>query len=79
MTCKEILKLPEGTHVVTIDEVRCMAIRMQDGFTLTRFLPEKKMLIQRYDEQARLIREDTLDNPFAGIDEKEEKHENTDC
>ena len=79
MTCKEILKLPEGTHVVTIDEVRCMAIRMLDGFTLTRFLPEKKMLIQRYDEQARLIREDTLDNPFAGTDDKEEKHENTDC
>ena len=78
MTYKEILKLPEGTHVVTVNTERCMVIRLQDGFTLTRFLPDKKMLIQRYSERAHLLREDRLDNIFAADDE-EEKHENTDC
>jgi len=79
MTHKDILKLPEGVHVVTVEDERCMAIRLSEGFTLTRFLPRRKMLIQLFDEQARLIREDRLDNFFAAADDKEDEHENTDC
>ena len=78
MTYKDILKLPEGTHVVTINTERCMVIRMKEGFTLTTFLPNKNMLIQRYSEKAALLCEDRFDNIFAA-DAKEEEHESTDC
>ena len=79
MTYKEILKLPEGTHVVTVNTERCMVIRLRDGFTLTIFLPDKLMLIQRYSERANLLWEDRLDNIFAAADDKEDDRENTDC
>jgi len=78
MTYKEILKLPEGTHVVTVNTERCMVIRLRDGFTLTIFLPDKQILIQRYSERANLLWEDRLDDIFAA-DAKEEENESTDC
>jgi len=88
MTCKDILKLCEGTHVVTVNTERCMVIRLRDGYTLTRFLPDRTMLIQLYSEKGHLLREDRLDNFFAAMeettqdntqDEQEENHEDSDC
>ena len=88
MTCKDILKLSEGTHVVTVNTERCMVIRLRDGYTLTRFLPDRTMLIQLYREKGHLLREDRLDNFFAATaetmqdntqDEQEENHEDSDC
>ena len=88
MTCKDILKLSEGTHVVTVNTERCMVIRLGDGYTLTRFLPDRTMLIQLYREKGHLLREDRLDNFFAATeettqdntqDEQEENHEDSDC
>lgn len=88
MTCKDILKLSEGTHVVTVNTERCMVIRMRDGYTLTRFLPDRTMLIQLYNEKGHLLCEDRLDNFFAATeettqdntqDEQEENHEDSDC
>ena len=88
MTCKDILKLSEGTHVVTVNTERCMVIRMRDGYTLTRFLPDRTMLIQLYNEKGHLLREDRLDSFFAAMeettqdntqDEQEENHEDSDC
>ena len=73
MSITEILNLPDGVHVVTIDSERCMVIRSAEGFTLTRFLPNQMMHIQRYDDQANLTREDYLENIFAANDDKEEK------
>ena len=69
MTYKDILKLSEGTHVVTVNTERCMVIRMSDGYTLTRFLPDRTMFIQRYSEKGHLLREDRLDNFFAATEE----------
>ena len=88
MTYKDILSLSEGTHVVTVNTERCMVIRLSDGYTLTRFLPDKTILIQRYSEKGHLLREDRLDNFFAATeettqdntqDEQEENHEDSDC
>ena len=79
MIYKEILKLPEGTHVVTVNTERCMVIRLRDGFTLTTFLPDRQMLIQRYSERANLLWEDRLEDIFTASDAKEENHEDTDC
>lgn len=71
MTHKEILKLYEGAHLVTIDGEKCMAIRLRDGFTLTTVQPGRKLQIQRYSEKANLLYEDTVDNIFASVDDKE--------
>ena len=65
MTYKEILKLGEGAHVVTVNTERCMIVRLRDGYTLTTHLPEKKMLIQRYSERGHLLWEDKVDNVFS--------------
>ncbi len=50
MTYKEILKLHEGAHLVTVNTEKCMVIRLRDGFTLTTVQPGRKLLIQRYSE-----------------------------
>lgn len=65
MTYKDILKLPEGAHVVTVNTERCMAVRLRDGYTLTTILPETKMLIQRYSERGHLLWEDRVDDVFS--------------
>lgn len=31
MTYKEILKLPEGAHVVDVNTERCMVVRLREG------------------------------------------------
>lgn len=51
MTYKEILKLREGAHVVSVNTETCMAVRLREGFTLTTILPERKLLIQCYSER----------------------------
>ena len=88
MTYKDLLKLSEGTHVVTVNTERCMVIRRRDGYTLTRFLPDRTMLIQLYSAKGHLLREDRLDDFFAATeettqdntqDEQEENHEDSDC
>lgn len=79
MNYKQILELPEGPHVVTVNTERCMVIRLQDGFTLTTPLPGRKMLIQRYSERAHLMSETRIENIFTADDTKEVRHENTDC
>lgn len=71
MTCKEILKLPEGAHLAMVNTEMCMVIRLREGFTLTTALPNCKLLIQRYSEKANLLYEDTVDNIFAPAKEKE--------
>ena len=65
MTYKEILKLGEGAHVVTVNTERCLIVRLRDGYTLTTLLPEKKMLIQRYNERGHLLWEDKVQNVFS--------------
>lgn len=65
MTYKEILKLPEGAHVVAVNTERCMVVRLREGYTLTIVLPGAKMLIQRYSERGHLLWEDKLDNVFS--------------
>lgn len=55
MTYKEILKLPEGAHVVDVNTERCMVVRLREGYTLTTVLPGAKMLIQRYSERGHLL------------------------
>ena len=65
MTYKEVLKLGEGAHVVTVNTERCMIVRLRDGYTLTTLLPEKKMLIQRYSERGHLLWEDKVQNVFS--------------
>lgn len=78
MNYNEILKLPEGVHIVTVNTERCMVIRLQEGFTLTTFLPERMMLIQHYSEKGHLLSEERFENIFAAKD-KEYHHEGTDC
>ena len=46
MNYNEILKLPEGIHIVTVNTERCMVVRLQEGYTLTTMLPDRMMLIQ---------------------------------
>lgn len=65
MTYKEILKLGEGAHVVTVNTERCLIVRLRDGYTLTTLLPEKKMMIQRYSERGHLLWEDKVQNVFS--------------
>ena len=65
MSYKEILKLGEGAHVVTVNTERCMIVRLRDGYTLTTLLPEKKMMIQRYSERGHLLWEDKVQNVFS--------------
>lgn len=65
MTYKDILKLPEGAHVVTVNTERCIAVRLRDGYTLTTILPKTKMLIQRYSERGHLLWEDRVDDVFS--------------
>lgn len=72
MTYKEILKLPEGAHVVTVNTERCMVVRLREGYnTLTTVLPGAKMLIQRYSKRGHLLWEGRIDNVFSP-DYKEE-------
>ena len=71
MTYKDILKLPEGAHLATVNTEKCMVIRLREGFTLTTALPGGKLLIQRYSDRANLLYEDTVDNIFAPANEKE--------
>lgn len=78
MNYNEILKLPEGVHIVTVNTERCMVIRLQEGFTLTTFLPERMMLIQHYSEKGHLLSEKRFENIFAAKDKKDH-HEGTDC
>ena len=65
MAYEDILKLSEGTHMVKDNGKRCMVVRLQDGFTLITIEADKKMLIQRFSEDAQLLCEDRLDNVFA--------------
>ena len=65
MTYKEILKLPEGAHVVAVNTERCMVVRLREGYTLTTVLPRAKMLIQRYSERGHLLWEDKVENVFS--------------
>lgn len=69
MTYKDILKLPEGAHLATVNTEKCMVVRLRDGFTLTTTLPGRKLLIQRYSEKANLLYEDAVDNIFALAEE----------
>ena len=71
MTYKDILKLDEGAHVVTVNSERCMVVRLREGFTLTIVLPGKQMLIQCYSERGHLLWEDKVDYAFSGKDTKE--------
>ena len=74
----EILKLPEGIHIVTVNTERCMVVRLQEGYTLTTMLPDRMMLIQHYSEKGHLLAEERFENIFAA-DDKEDHHEGTDC
>ena len=65
MTYKEILKLPEGAHVVTVNTERCMIVRLREGYTLTTVFSGAKMLIQRYSERGHLLWEDKVNNVFS--------------
>ena len=65
MDYKEILRLSEGTHVIMVDGCLSMIIRLKDGFTMTRTQPEAQLLIQRYSESGKMIREDRFDNDFV--------------
>lgn len=76
MNYNEILKLPEGVHIVTVNTERCMVIRLQEGFTLTTMLPERMMLIQHYSEKGHLLSEKRFENIFAA-DDKEDRHEDS--
>lgn len=84
MTYKDILRLSEGVHVVTVNTERCMVIRLRDGYTLTSFLPERLMLIQRFSERGHLLWEERVDDIFSTTedttqDRQEDNHEDTDC
>ena len=67
MTYKDILRLSEGAHAVTVNTERCLVVRLRDGFTLTTRLPDRK-----------LLREDRVDDIFSPND-KEDAQEDTDC
>ena len=55
MTYKEILKLREGAHVVSVNTETCMAVRLR----------ERKLLIQCYSERAHLLWQDTVEDVFS--------------
>ena len=65
MTYKDILKLKEGAHVVTVNTERCLVVRLREGYTLTTLIPGKQMLIQRYSELGHLLWEDRLNDVFS--------------
>ena len=86
MTYKDILRLSEGAHVVTVNTERCMVVRLRDGYTLTSFLPGKIMLIQRYSERG--LWEDKVEDVFSATedttqdntqDRQEANNEDSDC
>ena len=77
MTYEEILKLPKGTHLATVNTEKCMIIRLHEGFILATALPGKILLIQRYSEKANLLQEDIVDNIFAS--ETKGKPQSLDC
>lgn len=74
MDYKDILKLPEGTHLVMMNGEKCMVVRLREGFTFTTVQPGRKLRIQRYSEKATLLYEDTVDNIFAPADDNEEEN-----
>ena len=78
MTYKDILNLSEGAHVVTLNTVCCLVVRLRDGYTLATRLPERKLLIQRFSERGHLLREDRVDDVFRPNSE-EDAHEDIDC
>ena len=78
MNYQEILKLPEGMHIVTVNTERCMVCRMREGYTLTTMLPDRMMLIQHYSERGQLLNESRVENIFAPKIRKEDKHEHSD-
>ena len=78
MNYQEILKLPEGMHIVTVNTERCMVCRMHEGYTLTTMLPDRMMLIQHYSEKGQLLNESHIENIFAPKIRKEDKHEHSD-
>ena len=65
MTYKDILKLKEGAHVVTVNTERCLVVRLREGYTLTTLISGKQMLIQRYSERGHLLWEDRLNDVFS--------------
>ena len=65
MTYKDILKLKEGAHAVTVNTERCLVVRLREGYTLTTLIPGKQMLIQRYSERWHLLWEDRLNDVFS--------------
>lgn len=71
MTYKEILKLKEGAHAVSVNTEKCMAVRLREGFTLTAVLPEHKLLVQCYSERAHLLWQDTVEDVFSSGKERE--------
>ena len=77
MNYNEILKLPEGIHIVTVNSECYMVVRLQEGFTLTTMFPDRMMLIQHYSEKGHLLAEQRFENIFAA-DAKEDQHEGTD-
>lgn len=84
MTYKDILKLPEGAHAVTVNTERCMVVRLREGYTLTTFFHGRMMLIQRYSERGHLLWKDKVEDIFSAAEEterdrQEEHDENTDC
>lgn len=92
MTYKDILRLSEGVHVVTVNTERCMVVRLRDGYTLTTILPGRMMLIQRFSERGHLLWEERVEDIFSATedttqdntqdntqDRQEDIHEDTDC
>ena len=71
MNYKDILRLSEGAHAVTVNTERCLVVRMRDGFTVTTRLPDRKLLIQRCSERGQLLREDRVDDVFSPNDEED--------
>ena len=71
MTFKEVLKLKEGAHAVTVNTERGMVVRLREGFTLITVLPGSRLLIQQYSERAHLLWEDRVEDVFADACRKE--------
>ena len=64
LTYDAILKLPEGAHVVRVNAEKCMAIRLQQGYTLTALTSDNRLRVQYYSERAHLFWEDIVENIF---------------
>ena len=65
MTYKEILKLREGAHVVSVNTETCMAVRLREGFTLTTILPERTLRLPGDRARAHLWWQDTVEDVFS--------------